>query len=231
MLNEKAKELIAAYCFQKLRRGQRCEIPQLRADWWHSWRKSYGLSMRYPNRKFKVPLPVLRERLERSWLNVYRVRAACHALLGYDMEIENWDQSPFHHNETGSHNSKTLAIAGVNVPLVEGHDATRSRWTANFTCFSDKARLNRGGPPYMECMFRVEGGGERVKPQLEEHIRQRGYGKWVSASCSPSGSYKLQDILSFLERHLPYQTEVREWCIIMADDHAPHVSPPVAKLC
>ena len=32
MLNEKAKELIAEYCFQKLRRGQRCEIPQLRAD-------------------------------------------------------------------------------------------------------------------------------------------------------------------------------------------------------
>ena len=83
----------------------------------------------------------------------------------------------------------------------------------------------------MECMFRVEGGGERVKPQLEEHLRQRGYGKWVSASCSPSGSYKLQDILSFLERHLPYQTEDREWRIIMADDHAPHVSPSVAKLC
>ena len=103
--------------------------------------------MRYPSRKFKVPLPLLRERLERSWLNVYRVRAACHALLGYDMEMENWDQSPFHHNETGSHNSKTLEIAGVNVPLVEGHDATRSRWTANFTCFSDKARLNRDGPP------------------------------------------------------------------------------------
>ena len=176
MLNEKAKELIATYCTQKLRRGQRCEIPQLRADW-HSWRKSYGLSMRYPNRKFKVPLLVLRERLERSWLNVYLVRAACHALLGYDMEIENWDQSPFHHNETGSQNSKTLAIAGVNVPLVEGHDATRSRRTANFTCFSDKARLTRGGPPYMECMFRVEGGGERVKPQLEEHIRGRGYRK------------------------------------------------------
>ena len=84
MLNEKAKELMATYCTEKLRRGLKCEMPQLRADWWHSWRKSYGLSMRYPNRKFKVPLPLLLERLERGWLNVYRVRAACHFLQGYD---------------------------------------------------------------------------------------------------------------------------------------------------
>ena len=33
MLNEKAKEIIVVYCTEKLRRGQRCEIPQLRADW------------------------------------------------------------------------------------------------------------------------------------------------------------------------------------------------------
>ena len=83
----------------------------------------------------------------------------------------------------------------------------------------------------MECMFKVDGGGDRVKPQLEEHIRRRGYETWVSASCSPSGSYKLHDVLAFLERHLPHKTEDREWRIVMADDHAPHVTPAVAKLC
>ena len=59
--------------------------------------------------------------------NCFRVRAAIAALKGYDPRLENWDQSPFHHNETGSNNTKTLAVAGVEVPLVELHTATRMR--------------------------------------------------------------------------------------------------------
>ena len=62
------------------------------------------------------------ERMEIGWFNVARVRALCSAVLGYDPEVENWDQSPSHHNESGSQNMTTLAIAGKTaiVPLVEG---------------------------------------------------------------------------------------------------------------
>ena len=100
----------------------------------------YGLSMRKPNRKYKVPKAVMAERLEIGWLNVARIRALCLAEFGYDPEIENWDQSPFHHNESGSQNMPTLAVAGNGaiVPLIEGHSATRERWTANLTTFSNK---------------------------------------------------------------------------------------------
>ena len=80
-----------------------------------------------PNRRYKVRKAVLAERLEIGWLNVYRVRAAVAAFTGYDPHLENWDQSPFHHNETGSDNKPTLAIAGVEVALVELHTATRMR--------------------------------------------------------------------------------------------------------
>ena len=100
-----------------------------------------------PNRRYKVPKAVLAERLEIGWLHVFRVRAAILALKGYDPHVENWDHSPFHHNETGSHNQKTLAVAGVEVPLVELHTATRMRWTANLTTFSDHARRKERGPP------------------------------------------------------------------------------------
>ena len=78
-------------------------------------------------------------------------------MKGYDHHFENWDQSPFHHNETGSDNKPTLAVAGVEVPLVEMHTATRMRWTANLTTFSDHARLTKDGPSYAEHMFQADG--------------------------------------------------------------------------
>ena len=67
-----------------------------------------------------MPKAVMAERLEIGWLNVARIRALCLAEFGYDPEIENWDQSPFHHNESGSQNMPTLAVAGNGaiVPLI-----------------------------------------------------------------------------------------------------------------
>jgi hypothetical protein len=40
--------------------------------------------LRRPNRRYTVRKAVLAERLEIGWLNVFRVRAACAALKGYD---------------------------------------------------------------------------------------------------------------------------------------------------
>ena len=80
------------------------------------------MSMKKPNRKYKVSKAIMADRLEIGWLNVARVRALCLKVHGYDPEIENWDQSPFHHNESGSQNMTTLAVAGrvATVPLHRG---------------------------------------------------------------------------------------------------------------
>ena len=190
--------------------------------------------MRKPNRKYKVPKRVMAERLEIGWLNVARVRALCLAVHGYDPEIENWDQSPFHHNESGSQNMTTLAVAGKGaiVPLVEGHSATRERWTANLTTFSNEERLRKEGPPYCEIMFKATAEGP-LEQRLWEHVRSRGYGPWVSVTTSEKGSYRQADVLAFLERHLPKvdEPQSRRWRIIMADDYSAHLSPTVFALC
>ena len=125
MLVNKATELLSEGVTQQLRAGVRPHAVDLELRWWADWRKECGLSMRYPSRKFKCPLPALKERLKRGWQNVFRVRAACVLLTGEDPEIENFDQSPFHHNDPGSARGKTLAVAGVPVPLAEGRAATR----------------------------------------------------------------------------------------------------------
>ena len=167
-------------------------------------------------------------------LNVARVRSLCLAVHGYDPEIENWDQSPFHHNESGSQNMTTLAVAGKGaiVPLVEGHSATRERWTANLTTFSNEERLKKEGPPYCEIMFKATAEGP-LEQRLWEHVRSRGYGPWVSVTTSEKGSYRQADVLAFLERHLPKvdEQQPRRWRIIMADDFSAHLSPAVFNLC
>ena len=65
------------------------------------------------------------------------------------------------HHATADELDLALAVAGVEVPLVECHGAVRERWAANFMTMSDKGRLRREGPPPMECMFKAEGGGEK----------------------------------------------------------------------
>jgi len=231
LLRQKTKQLMHEYCQASLLAGERPAVAGVHTwHWFKRWQMEYGLSLRAPNRKYKVPKAVLEERLRIWWLNLARLRALCAAIHKYDPEMENWDQSPFHHNEIGSQNAKTFAVRGsIEVPLIEGHADVRSRWTANLTTFSDKARRERGHLPYAEVMFKAD--GEQIQKQLREHIRSRGYDDWVSASTSIKGSYREADILEFLDRHLPPMEESREWRIIMADDFSAHKSPNFAQLC
>ena len=191
LLRQKLMQLMLDYCSQCLVRGQKATTFKPTARWFSLWQREYGLSMRKPNRKYKVPKALMAQRLEIGWTNVARVRALCLAVFGYDPEIENWDQSPFHHNESGSQNMTTLAVAGrsATVPLFECHAATRMRWTANLTTFSNEDRLKKEGPPYCEIMFKATAEG-KLERRLWEHVRSRGYGPWVFVTTSEKGSYR-----------------------------------------
>ena len=209
VLRDKAKQLLQEYLRVSFMQGHRRIGMAIDWKWLKRWEIEYGLSMRAPNRKFKVSKQILEERLTIWWLNLARVRALCEAVFGYDPEMENWDQSPFHHNEIGSQNARTLAVHGsIEVPLIEGHADTRLRWTANLTTFSNKERIERGDFPYAQFMFRAE--GERLQERLREHVRSRGYPAWASASTSEKGSYRAEDVLEFLDRHLPAMPQLRK---------------------
>ena len=229
LLKAKIQQLLREFCHQCLVNGERPITFQITPRWFSCWEAEFGVATRKPNRKYKVPKWCMAERLEIMWLNVARVRALCMAIHGYDPEMENWDQSPYHNNESGSVNAGTLAVAGSHkVPLIEGHADTRERWTGNFTTFSDTARIMAEGPPYCELMFKA---GHIIELRLREYCRSRGFGPWVSVATSPKGSYRIADVLNFLERHLPDMSASRQWRIIMADDYAPHLTPHVFRLC
>ena len=144
--------------------------------------------------------------------------------------MENWDQTPFHRNEVGSQNARTLAIEGsMAVPLIEGHSDTRSRWSANLTTFSNKDRIKAGELPYAEFMFKAD--SYQLQARLREHLRSCGYPSNFSAATSEKGSYREEDILEFLDRHLPAMTPLRQWRICMADDFGPHKTANVFRSC
>ena len=89
--------------------------------------------MRQANRKYAVPRQVVKERMEIFWVVLFRIRLFIQLEFGYDPLILNADQSPFHHNETGSQNQPTLGVRGATVPVVEGNSDVKSRWTGFFT--------------------------------------------------------------------------------------------------
>ena len=151
---------------------------------------------------------------------------------GYDPDMENFDQTPYHYNESGSQDTTTLAQTGGICPLLGQHDHTRRRWTANVTTFRNAERIRSGGEmPYAEFMFRHDDKTGNFDMRLNEHIRKCGYGKWVTVTTSPSGSYREADVVEFLDRHLaPCDPQLRGWRILFCDDFGPHKSHNVRNL-
>ena len=96
LLKAKLSQFLAEYIQEQLILGHTPTPFQLTPKWFSSWEHEHGLNMKQPTRKYKVPERVLEERCEIFWLNVFRVRAACEALHGYDPEMENFDQSPYY---------------------------------------------------------------------------------------------------------------------------------------
>ena len=231
LLRRKCQQLVADYCRCCMLQGSKPAVAETRSRWFDSWMQEYGLSLRKPNRRYKAPKALVAERLRLWWITLTRLRYLCYLIFGYDLEMENFDQSPFHNNEVGAQNKPILSIAGVSeVPLLEGRHDVLERWTGNFTTWSNPERVLSEGPPYCELMFKAAPDGP-LQLRLREYCRSRGYGPWLTVACQEKGSYRESDVLNFLEKHLPPMTGTRRWRIMMADDYGPHKSDAVFNMC
>ena len=135
VLVAKVTQLLQDWAYAALLNGAKVVSCVPDARWFREWENEYGLTMNKPNRRYQVPKDVLMERLQIWWLNLFRLRYLCLLLLGYEPDMENWDQSPYHNNEVGSQGKAVLAIKGAKVPIVEGNSDVKQRWTANLTTF------------------------------------------------------------------------------------------------
>ena len=222
VLQLKAQQLLRDYSYSCLLNG--VPVVSVKLDsWWHKrWQEEYGLSMRLANRKYQVSRHIVKERMEIFWVVLFRIRKFIALVFGYDPLLLNFDQSPFHHNETGSQNRPTLAVRGSTVPVVEGNSDVKSRWTGNFTTQSRFTGSSGGPMPPAECMFKAEKDGT-VDARLQAFLRSRGFPKWFTVTVGPKGSYREQDVIEFLQKHLEPWKPGRDWRIMMMDDYAAHM--------
>jgi hypothetical protein len=222
----KAQALMEEWVGEHVQRGLPAVAGSISKVWLLRWRRCYGVSLRQPNRKWSVPRKVLVERLETTWLNVFRVRKFIQLHFGYDPVIENFDQSPFHMNEIGSKQAKSLAIRGCGtVPLKEGHAATRERWTANTMVTSSVVRA-RALPP-LELMFKAKGGGKTMGPRLRDAVPP--WAPWLTVTTSESGSYNEHDVLNYLEAVLEEMHVGRDWRILLVDAYSAQTTDAVRR--
>ena len=70
----KAAQLVQDYVKECLLRGVPPDPPKITSHWMRGWKRQYRVSLRRPNRKYKVPRHVLEERLAIFWINIARVR-------------------------------------------------------------------------------------------------------------------------------------------------------------
>ncbi len=136
VLRVKLNQLQADQATASILQGVRVVTIKPDSWWFRRWEEEFGLSMRQANRKYAVPRYVQKERMEIFWIVLFRVRLFIFMVFGYDPWILNWDQSPFHHNESGAQNKPTLGVRGSTVPVVEGNSDIKSRWTAQLVTSS-----------------------------------------------------------------------------------------------
>ena len=70
----KASALAEEYTRECLLRGVKPDPPLINSHWIRRWMRQFRISLRRPNKRYKVPLAVLQERLQIFWLNLVRLR-------------------------------------------------------------------------------------------------------------------------------------------------------------
>jgi hypothetical protein len=225
VLRLKAQKLREECLREALQAKVKIEVPAITSVWLWRWRREYSVSLRRPNRRWKVPRRVLLARLRIMWRNTIRLRTMALVLLGYDLSADGFDQKPFHMNEAGSKEQKTLALRGsAEVALKELHDATRERWTAN-TWVTSRRDTALAGPP-LEVMFK---GASGVLESVKAHVA--GAGHKITVQTSNSGSYRREHVLTFMERALPAtRPPAAQWRLLFCDAYRAHDGEAVRRL-
>ena len=141
-----AKTLRLEYMLEAAKTMQPVRAPIVNHAWLKRWMREFHVSLRTPNKHYKVPKAVFLERVCITWENLLRLRQWCLLHTGEDPEVDGFDQKPFHMNEAGSKRQKTLSFKGIQVELRQGHSATRERWTATTYTTSDLLRAAKPLP-------------------------------------------------------------------------------------
>ena len=165
------------------------------------------------------------------WLNVVRVRYLASRLLANDLstKIYGIDEKPLHFNEGGSKAIGTLEIAGAKaVKLKQNHSHTRERVSLMTSVTSNPAEASSAATMPLELLCKAKTDKRTKNLVLPANTS-------VSLAFGEKGSYRLHNILKYLERWLEPWTDLRarqfDWRILMMDVASSHCGPEVVAFC
>ena len=235
LVRQKAMALRMACIREALALGSAPVVPKIiGTSWLFHWKKQYNVSFRKPNKRWKVPRPVLLARLKIMWLNLIRVRVLAWLCFRTEMTLLNFDQKPFHTNESGSKDLKTLDFKGAKVvALKEIHSQTRERWTTCTACLSDKEKVRKKIPPILALCK----GGPEILRACEDYIDTspdfQHAGFEFKVLVSNSASMRQEHILDYLAWILPLLRGPGDdgaWRILLCDAYRAHVADSITRL-
>ena len=113
-------------------KGYFIRLPVIDTRWMRRFLKHYRISLRQPNRRYKVSRALGDARCVAEWTNVFKIRRLAEIYLKNDLSTKmvQVDEKPIHVNESGSKAVKTLEHEGAPfVALRTNHSASRDRLT------------------------------------------------------------------------------------------------------
>ena len=221
-----ARSILGSISVENVAEGLVPDVPVLDNKWLTRWRLRWGVSLKKPSQRFKVKRAVLKARLLIYWANVLIVRWFFWKLFGVHVMHEQYDQKGVHMNEAGSKQVSTLEMPGrIDIPLKENFHQTRERISWMTATFSNLQRAGRKIP--LDIMFKAKGKKNVDALTLPDNKR-------YTLTTSPSGSYRTEHVVEFLQTHLAEWSEERhkamDWRILGLDAYAAHKSDAIADV-
>ena len=194
-------------------------VPLINKDWVRRWRLRHNVSYRTINLRYKIPRATFLNRLGVFWSNCIILRALFeHFYPGKVLDFVGFDQKPLWFNSITA--EKTLAPRGARkVKVSENVSASRMRFTV-MTHVRSWCELVQ---PKIAVLFKIGDAASSLST-----LRAQMYNSATTLlQGAPKGSYRLSQVLEFLQWVLePAAASGRMTCVVL-DWFAPHLDPSV----
>ena len=195
-----ARRLQQASMVAMAKQGLRQVPAKLNRNWFRDFRLWSGIGWRHCTSKFKISFKKYCARSRIFLFGLFVIRWFFVKAFGTDPRHEQNDQKGLQVNTAASKNKGTLELSAAHhVPILDDHAQSRERVSLMTSAFDYSTAEARGdaGPCRREPM---EVLGRWTKPMLGR-LRVPPGGRY-SLQAGPKGSYRLEHVMKFMDRHL-----------------------------
>ena len=196
-------EQLGRTLFREFRgRGEWLDIPRITDKWVRGFRREYDISLRTPNMKYKLNREKLTARLSVMFATLFRIRWLAWFCLGREISAWGADQKPIYMSEGCHKNRRTLHLSGVELAVSKDIVAQSRQRISAMTVVTSLEEEASASLPLGLCF---KGGSDAVLRRLPKDL-----GKNYFFQFAPKGSYRVEQVLEFVNWALPEWTPERE---------------------